>query len=62
MCEEEEEIAERDPCPTLLYKKYVEDVALLGKVRRGGVRIMRLRCCIVGSSPSYRIEEREQGS
>jgi hypothetical protein len=32
MCEKKEKITERDPCPALLDKKYVEDITLLGKI------------------------------
>lgn len=61
MRKEEEEIAECDPCPALLYEELVEDVALFGEVGRGGTGEVGLCRCIVRSCPRGWIEEGEEG-
>lgn len=48
MREEEEEVAERDPCPALLYEELVEDVALLCEVGGCGAGEVGLCGWVVG--------------
>ena len=62
MREEEEEIAECNPCPALLYEELVEDVGFLCEVGGCGAREVRLCRCVVGSCSCGWVEEGEEGS
>ena len=62
MREQEEEVAECDPCPTLLNEELVEDVALFCEIRGCGTGEVGLCRCVVGSCSCGGIKECEEGS
>ena len=62
MRKEEKEVAESNPCPALLYKELIENVALLSEIGWCSLCDMRLCCCAVGSISSGGVEEGEEGA